>query len=111
MTHKTATTENKKAISSKPGNTFAIKRPWITEKSYRMSHEGRYVFLVDTKTNKNEVKKAVKEVYKVDPISVNIVNMQGKIAGRYGRNVGKKHMYKKAIVTLKAGQKLDLMPS
>lgn len=89
---------------------FAVKHPLITEKSYSLSNEGRYVFMVDTRTNKSEVKKAVKALYKVDATSVNIINARGK-AKHFGNNFKQGSKYKKAIVTLKKGQKIDVMPS
>lgn len=98
------------AVNLDSKKIFSIKHPWITEKSYNLSAEGRYVFKVDVRTNKSEVKKAVKALYKVDPISVNIINVKGKNKYFSGRVVtGTK--YKKAIVTLKEGQKIDVMPS
>ncbi len=91
-------------------NVFAVKNPWVSEKAYSLSQLGQYVFLVNPQTNKNEVKKAVKVIYKVDPISVNIVNLPGK-SKKFGQIKGKKSGYKKAIVKLKEGQKIDIMPA
>ena len=88
-------------------DTFLIKKPWITEKSTGLNAVGKYVFVVKTGATKAEVKKAVKAVYKVDAIAVNMVNRPAKTkrfgAGRKGMQDG----YRKAIVTLKAGQKID----
>ncbi len=89
---------------------FSIKHPLITEKAYRLSSDGKYVFMVDSQTNKAEVKKAVKILYKVDPVSVNIINSRGKNT-HFGSKFTKGKEYKKAIVTLKKGQKIDIMPS
>ncbi len=89
---------------------FSIKHPWITEKAYRLSSGGKYVFIVDAQTNKSEVKKAVKVLYKVDPVSVNIINSRGKNT-HFGSKFTAGKEYKKAIVTLKKGQKIDVMPS
>lgn len=100
--------ENKVVIDNK--NPLIIKQPWITEKSHFLSQTGRYVFLVDKSANKPEVKKAIKAIYKVDPINVNIVNIKGKIK-RVGSKFGQKSGYKKAIVELKKGQKIDIMPT
>jgi large subunit ribosomal protein L23 len=91
-------------------NIFIIKHPWITEKSYNLSMLGKYTFLVDKNANKNEIKKAIKNLYKVDPINVNIVNIKGKTT-RLGVKKSKGSKYKKAIVTLKTGQKIDIMPT
>ena len=86
---------------------FIIKKPWITEKSTDLNKIGQYVFLVKKNATKPEVKKVVKEIYKVDVVAVNIVNRPAK-AKRVGQHFGTQQGYKKAIVTLKAGQKIDL---
>jgi large subunit ribosomal protein L23 len=57
--------------------------------------------------NKVEVKKAIRVIYKVDPVSVNIANFSGKKV-RYGRRSGKTKDWKKAIVTLKSGDKIQV---
>lgn len=107
---KNTKTEKNTISSIHQGNTFAVKQPWISEKSYNLSTQGRYVFLVDKHTNKNEVKKAIKEIYKVDPVSVNMITLKKKPT-RFGRNVSSGKVYKKAVITLKQGQTLDIMPS
>ncbi|MDO8536855.1 MAG: 50S ribosomal protein L23 [bacterium] len=86
---------------------FVIKKPWVTERSTDLSKIGKYVFLVKANATKPEIKKAVKEIYKVEPISVNIINRQGK-KKRFGARKGRQPGHKKAIVTLKAGQKIDV---
>ncbi len=108
MAKKSQQKKNKVVIDNK--NPLIIKQPWITEKSHALSQTGRYVFLVDKSANKPEVKKAIKAIYKVDPINVNIVNIKGKTK-RVGAKFGQKSGYKKAIVKLKAGQKIDVMPT
>lgn len=97
-------------IPTTGGNQLFIKHPWITEKSHALSQSGKYVFLVDKSANKPEIKKAIKIIYKVDPIGVNIVNIKGKTK-RMGQKFGEKSGYKKAIVELKEGQKIDVMPT
>ena len=86
---------------------FLIKRPLVTEKSTDLSTLGKYVFIVKPNANKQEVKKAIKEIYKVDVVAVNMVNQHGK-SKRLGQVRGKQSGHKKAIVTLKAGQKIDI---
>lgn len=88
---------------------YLIKNPIITEKVTMNSHLGKYAFLVENSANKSEVKKAVQEIYKVTVVGVNIINVKPK-ARRLGRTMGVKPGYKKAIVTLKGGQKLDILP-
>jgi large subunit ribosomal protein L23 len=82
--------------------------PLLTEKSTRLREEHNQIsFMVSPRANKAEVKKAVEEALKVKVESVNIVNVRGKVK-RLGRFAGRQASWKKGIVTLKAGQKLDL---
>ena len=90
-------------------NKFLIKNPIISEKATQISALGKYVFLVDKNSNKQELKKAIKASYKVDIEKINIINTKPKTR-KLGRSEGVKAGYKKAIVTLKAGQKLDVLP-
>jgi large subunit ribosomal protein L23 len=82
-------------------------KPLITEKASALAALNKYVFAVDPAMNKIEVKKAIRAVYNVDPIKVNISNFSGKQV-RYGRIRGKTKSWKKAIVTLKAGDKIEV---
>lgn len=90
-------------------NKFTIKKPIITEKATRISHLGKYIFLVDDKATKPEIRKALKEIYKVDAKAVQVINTRPK-PRRLKMIMGVKPSYRKAIVTLKAGQKLDILP-
>ena len=90
-------------------NKFIIKNPIISEKATQMSSFGKYVFLVMNSATKPEVKKALKEIYKVDVDRVQMINIPDK-PRRFGQNIGVKPGYKKALVTLKTGQKLDILP-
>lgn len=83
-------------------------KPLLTEKSTALREEANKIcFAVHPRANKIEIKKAVEEVLKVRVEKVNIQNVIGKtkITGRY---VGKKPDWKKAIITLKEGEKLDI---
>lgn len=91
-------------------NKFLIKNPIISEKSTAMSAENKYVFLVDDAATVSEVGKAVEKLYKVDVIKTNVINTSPK-PRRIGRNLTMKPGYKKVILTLKRGQKLDILPS
>jgi len=82
-----------------------IKRPIITEKSYRLMEENKYTFEVDRKSNKIEVKRAVAELFDVTVEKVNIINVKPK-KRRVGRHSGLTRNRKKAIVTLAEGQKI-----
>jgi len=82
-----------------------IKRPVITEKSYKLMEENKYTFEVDRKSNRTEVKYAVQEIFDVNVEKVNIINVKPK-KRRVGRYTGLTRNRKKAIVTLAEGQKI-----
>ena len=84
-----------------------IKRPIITERAASLSVMGKYVFMVEPRATKNEVKKAIKAIYNVDAVAVNIVMKPDK-SRRFRTSKSMKSGYKKAIVTLKKGQKIDI---
>ena len=86
-----------------------LKRAHITEKATDLSTDNRYVFNVYPQKNKNDIKKAVENIYGVDVVSVNIVNIPPK-KRRLGRRQGWRLGYKKAIVQIENGQKIELMP-
>ncbi|MBI2607791.1 MAG: 50S ribosomal protein L23 [Candidatus Doudnabacteria bacterium] len=77
----------------------------LSEKSNLLSSSGRYVFKVSINANKIEVRKAVEAVYGVHVVSVNMVVVAGK-QRRTGRVSGRTQDWKKAVVTLKAGEKI-----
>jgi large subunit ribosomal protein L23 len=84
-----------------------IKRPVITEKgSAAMERDGAYSFEVDRRANKIEVKKAVEEAFKVTVVKVNVLTSRGK-SKRVRWQTGKTPDWKKAMVTLKKGEKID----
>lgn len=82
-------------------------RPLISERSTDLMTEGKFVFVVDKRANKIQIAAAVEEIFKVDVLAVNTVNVKGKTKRR-GRTVGKTKSYKKAIVKLAAGQTIEL---
>ena len=87
-----------------------ILRPVVSEKSTVLGEEGKYVFEVAPTANKIQIKAAVEAAFankKVEVSAVNIVHVSGKVRRR-GRSVGMTRSWKKAIVTLRAGQRLDL---
>jgi large subunit ribosomal protein L23 len=88
----------------------AVVRPVVSEKSTWLGEQGKYVFEVAPGANKIQIKRAVEEAFankKVQVDSVNILRVTGK-QRRRGRSVGMTRSWKKAVVTLKAGQRLDL---
>ena len=85
-----------------------IKAPVITEKSSNIaSNDRKYVFKVDAKANKSQIKDAIEKIFKVKVESVNTVNVHPK-KKRVGRYSVMTNKYKKAIVTLVNGNKIDL---
>ena len=84
-----------------------LRRPLITEKSSVLQAQGKYAFEVDGESNKQQVKQAVEKAFKVNVISVNIMNVSGK-RRRVGRKLVINPSWKKAIVTLQPGDKIEL---
>ncbi len=85
-----------------------IKGPIITEKFDKERASLRhYAFLVDRKANKDEIKGAVQRLFKVNVTDVRTSVHRGKIK-RVGTNTGKRSNWKRAVVTIKEGQKIDL---
>lgn len=85
---------------------FLVKRFIYTEKAGNLNQIGKYVFMVKLNATKNEIKKAVKELYKVDVVDVNTIRVPGKTK-RFRNMKTQKSDFKKAIVTLKEGQKIE----
>ncbi|MCL1848835.1 MAG: 50S ribosomal protein L23 [Clostridiales bacterium] len=83
-------------------------KPIITEKSSGLMAEGKYTFRVDRAANKIEIKYAVETVFHVDVTDVKTMNMPGKLK-RQGKTQGLTPQWKKAIITLKAGQSLPIL--
>lgn len=84
-----------------------IKKILVTERSVALSETGKYVFTVEPRATKNEVKKAVHELYHVDVRGVNMITLPGKT--KRFRNVKTKRAgSKKAVVTLAKGQTIDI---
>jgi len=82
-------------------------KPIVTEKSSALMAEGKYSFKVDKAANKIEIKYAVETAFKVDVTDVRTMNMPGKVK-RQGKTSGMTPEWKKAIVTLKPGQRLPI---
>lgn len=86
-----------------------IKRPLFTEKGSNLKEtENKLLVEVDGDANKIEIKKAMEEIFKVKIKKIATINEKGKWK-RYGRSVGKTSGKKKAIITLKKGEKLDFI--
>ena len=84
-----------------------IISPVVTEKSTSLSEQNKITFKVPFKSNKNIIKKNIEKIFKVNVVKVNILNKKSRIKNTRGRKV-KIPGYKKAIITLKKGQSIDL---
>ena len=84
-----------------------IVSPLITEKSTNLSAQNKVVFKVADSANKKSIKKRVEKIFKVNVTKINIINKKSRIKSTRGRKVKVKG-YKKAIITLKKGQNIDL---
>ena len=85
-----------------------LMRPTITEKSTLLQESGKYTFQVDLRANKIEVKEAVEKNFGVTVMDVNITKRHGKVK-RYGPRLSKHPDQKKAVVTLKPGDRINLV--
>ena len=84
-----------------------ILSPIVTEKSTNLSEHNKIVFKVPHRANKNNLKKNIEKIFKVNVTKVNIINKKNRIKITRGKKIKVKG-YKKAIVTLKKGQNIDL---
>ena len=84
-----------------------ILSPFVTEKSTNLSEQNKIVFKVPTNANKNNLKKNIEKIFKVNVTKINIINKQNRTKLTRGRKV-KVSGFKKAIITLKKGQSIDL---
>ncbi|MYH67089.1 MAG: 50S ribosomal protein L23 [Dehalococcoidia bacterium] len=84
-----------------------LLRPLITEKSTSLAGQDKYVFEVDLRANKPQIREAVELAFNVTVLNVNTMVVKGKNR-RFGRNVTKQPDWKKAIVTLQSGDTIEL---
>ena len=85
-----------------------IKKPYITEKATFLSESGKYVFIVPDNANKIEIKKAIQDIYKVKVEKLNKIKVKPKEIG-FGKNKGFTKRFVKIVVTVKKGQKIDIL--
>ena len=84
-----------------------ILAPIVTEKTTNLSEQNKIVFKVPAKANKKNLKKNIEKIFKVNVTKINIINKQSRIKVTRGKKVKVKG-FKKAIITLKKGQNIDL---
>jgi len=85
-----------------------LLNPIVTEKTTILQELGKYSFKVNPRANKKEIMQAVREVFDVEPVSCSIINMKGK-RRRERYKYGYTSSWKKAIITLKEGDKIELV--
>ena len=81
-------------------------RPVITERSMSETNARRYTFAVAKNASKHEIASAVSDAFKVDVLAVNVIHVPGK-SRRLGRRIGRRPDWKKAIVTIAEGQRIE----
>lgn len=86
---------------------YIILYPLVTEKAAVLAAQGIYVFVLSTRANRIQVRDAVKAMYGITPVNVNIQNIRGKKV-RFGRHRGQRNSWKKAFVTLPKGETIDV---
>jgi|TARA_B110000285_G_C14966861_1_gene534508 large subunit ribosomal protein L23 len=91
----------------KINSTDSIRQPIITEKATILSEQNKTVFKVHSGANKRSIKKNIEKLFKVTVLKVNIINTKKKRKIKQGK-ISTKPGYKKAIITLKKGQSIDL---
>lgn len=84
-----------------------IVRPLVTEKNTMLIEQGKYCFEIDRRASKPQVKAAIEEIFKVSVTDVATLNVRGKMKRR-GKESGYTANWKKAIVTLAAGDRIEL---
>ena len=90
---------------------YIIKGPLVTEEStIRREENNHYTFRVEPKANKHQIRDAIEKQFNVKVVSVNTMNYMGKVSGRRGRGLpGRRPNWKKAIVTLRKGDMIELI--
>lgn len=97
-----------KSVKTEGFSYEAIKQPHISEKASYLAEKDQYTFEVLPNYNKQEIKKSIEGVYGVDVLSVNMIKIPSK-KRRLGRTEGFRKAYKKAIVKIKKGQKIEII--
>lgn len=111
--------KKEKALKEKPLKATKVKtrlesaayriivRPLVSEKASFLAAENKHIFEVYKKATKKQIRQAIKDIYGIKPISVQIINIKGK-QRRYGRATGRTSDRKKAIVTLPPGKTIKV---
>jgi len=97
-----------KSKSVKGFSYEVVREPHISEKGSILAEKNQYVFKVSKRSNKQEIKKSVEGIYGVNVLSVNVIKIPPK-KRRLGRIEGFRKKYQKAVVTIKEGQKIEIL--
>ncbi len=108
-TDKTESETPAKKVTLRSGSNAhkVLIRPYVSEKAAIAETHGTYTFEVAPNTNKIEIKKAIKDVYGVMPTKVRVMNFEGKRV-RFGRKMGRRKDWKKAVVILPKGKSINI---
>lgn len=105
---KEASVQSGTSVQSKKYVYDMLEHPYITEKTSAMKANGnKYVFIVAKMANKPELRKAIQEKYKITVIKINMINIPSRKV-MVGKNLGTKTGFRKAIITLKAGDSIEI---
>lgn len=96
------------AVSNPKNLEIKIQKPLVSEKAMMLSENNTYVFLVNPKTNKSEIKKEIEHIYNVDVVKVNTGKIEKEPKKFRGISSSKASGIKKAMVTVKKGQKIEI---
>ncbi|MGC9610957.1 MAG: 50S ribosomal protein L23 [Minisyncoccia bacterium] len=102
----TAVPEKKSTVHQTVANTV-LKQPWLSERATMLLAQNKYVFLVSENATKPSVRDEVQRRYGVKVTAVNMISRAGKLK-RYGSRTSRRESIKKAIITLKAGDKIEV---
>ena len=101
----------KKEKEDIPAERYGVlKSPHLTERATDLAKENKYIFKVAADANKIQIRKAIEDLYGVSVTKVNVINVPRK-AVRLGRSQGFKTGYRKAIVAVKEGERIELVES
>jgi len=104
----TAVKNTNVAVKNTKFSYEAIKQPHISEKASFLAEKDQYTFEILPNYNKQEIRKAVEGIYGVNVLSVNIIKIPAK-KRRLGKTEGFRKSFKKAVVTIKEGQKIEIL--
>jgi len=96
-----------KKVNGKSVGKRVLVRPVVSEKSTHAVAQGKYTFVVTTDSTKVDIKQAVRALYGVEPTHVRVMNFEGKRV-RFGRRLGRRSDWKKAVVTLPKGKTISV---